>query len=195
MADFRNTSCRVQAWLNPVLFTTSSSAHGDSAPSQDKWQPWGFHSKSRQNLLWKYWNLLTMGLTCQLSFHCLIYASKEFLGKSFKLQFTSSPHLAQSLHLGKCFVLARYPGWTLQMCPRTSLCLVSLLDASRQGPARAQSFCIVLLGLLILPASYPGSPPTGTGANNWGIPVTKMGAPKQALCTSPRSQDTFDEGG
>lgn len=106
MASFRNSSVRVQAWLNPVLFSTSSSAHGDSAPSQDKWQPWGFYSKSRQNLLWKYWNLLTMGLTCQLSFHCLIYASKEFLGKSFKLQFTSSPHLAQSLGLGKCFVLA-----------------------------------------------------------------------------------------
>lgn len=106
MADFRNTSCRAQARLNPVLFTTSSSAHEDSAPSQDKWQPWGFHCKSRQNLLWKYWNLLTMGLTCQLNFHCLIYASKEFLGKSFKLQFTSSPHLAQSLLLGKCFVLA-----------------------------------------------------------------------------------------
>lgn len=65
----------------------------------------GFHSKSRQNLLWKYRNLLTMGLTCQLSFHCLIYASRECLGKSFKLQFTSKPHSAQSLGLGECVLL------------------------------------------------------------------------------------------
>lgn len=46
-----------------------------------------------------------MGLTCQLSFHRLIYASEECLGKTFKLQFTSELHLAQSLGLGECFLL------------------------------------------------------------------------------------------
>lgn len=105
MASFRNSSGRAQAWLNPALFSTSSSVHRDSAPSQDERQSWGFHSKPRQNLLRKYRNLLTMGLTCQLSFHCLIYASRECLGKSFKLQFTSKPRLAQSLGLGECFLL------------------------------------------------------------------------------------------
>lgn len=165
MASFRNSSDRAQAWLNPVLFSTSSSFHRGSAPSQDEWQLQGFHSKSIQNLLWKYWNLLTMGLTCQLSFHCEIYASKECLGKCFKLPFMSEPHLAQPLGLGECFVLpiinrvrkhtlcwVRCPGWIWQRFPGPSSNLVSLLGVSRQNPDRAQMFWVVLLRLLILPA-------------------------------------------
>lgn len=172
MTTFRNSSGRVQAWLNPALFSTSSSAQGDSAPSQDKRQPWGFHSKSRQNLLWKYWNLLAMGLTCQVSFHHLIYASKACVGKNFKLQFISEPHLAQSLGLGECFLLPIIDGLRKQTCCLESgvqggygrgaqgrpWALCPWLAGSRQSPVRAQSFCVVLLGHLICWANYPGSP-------------------------------------
>lgn len=46
-----------------------------------------------------------MGLTCQLGFHCLIYASKEYLDKGFKLQFILNLHMAQSLGIGECSLL------------------------------------------------------------------------------------------
>lgn len=46
-----------------------------------------------------------MGLTCQLSFHRLICASKECLVKSFKLCIRTQSCLAQFLGLGECFVL------------------------------------------------------------------------------------------
>ena len=137
----------MQAWLNHALFSTSSSAHRDCAPSQDEWQPRGFHSKSRQNLLWKYRNHLRVGLTCQLSFHCLIYASEECLGKSFKLQFISKPHLVAGLRGVLCaphhwwsketktLPWVRCPGLTWQRCPDISLSLVSLLGGSRSQDA------------------------------------------------------------
>lgn len=158
--------CRL-GWAKPVLFPTSSSAQvwpsspdRDSAPSQEEQQPRGFHSKSRQNLLWKYWNPLTMGLTCQLSFHHLICASKECLGKSFKLQFTSEHCLAQSLGLRDCFVLL-----SIDRARKEMRCL----DSDNQNehgrgvqghpwalcPCWEEDFWVVLLRHISQPATCP----------------------------------------
>lgn len=148
-----------------------------------------------------------MGLTCQLGFHCLIYASKEYLDKGFKLQFTSKLHIAQSLGVGECpapyvdvlrkqtLPWVRHPGWTWQRCLGMSLSLVSLPSCFRESHARTQSFCVVL------PASYPERLPIGITVNKFGISVNILGismsvmpVSKQALCIS-RSQNTFEEGG
>lgn len=126
----------------------------------------GFHSKSRQNLLWKYWNLLTMGLTCQLSFHRLICASKECLGKSFKLWIRTWSCLAQFLGLGECFVLLITDGARKEIHSLTQAARVDMEEVSRDIPEPCVLAGQRAFGLSVrtyLPTSYPEKATQGQG--------------------------------
>lgn len=145
-----------------------------------------------------------MGLTCQLGFHCLIYAGKEYLDKGFKLQFTWKLHIAQSLDVsGECSVLPMSMYWG------NKYCLESAVQAEHGrgawGCPWALCPCQVALGRAMpghrvfvlshqLPCSYPERLPTGIRVYKLGISMSMVVVSKQALCTS-RSQNTFEEGG
>lgn len=97
MANFRNRSGRESC---PVFHQILSSLSGWMTAS----------SKTRQtpNPCETCFGILKssdngINLSAQLNFHCLICSRKKHLGKSFKSQFVSEPHWAQSLGSGECF--------------------------------------------------------------------------------------------